>query len=561
MHTNRPMFPYKRTITAAILETSLDAAFTIRQDGLIVDVNTAATRMFGWSRQELLGRNISVIVAAPHKSSHDGYLRNFDPHRGVSHILGNGRLLKAEHKDGSQFPVEVGISSFILEGQQFFTGFVRDMTERQSHVDELHRLATHDDDTGLLNFRGFRALAEGHPETAGQSCLQLQLQGFSRAIASQGRPAGKQILIAVTERLRQCAATHSHAVPLARVGEAAFALLVSGDALGLAEKIQAAVNTPIPYEGMALEVVTRIGVSQSAGTFEARFREAMAACEQVNRVCGGVLPFSMALAERLRRELLIESRLRHAVTENALRLVLQPKLDLRSEQVVGAEALVRWQDAELGMVSPADFIPIAERTGQIRPITDWVLAQSLAAIRPYAGRGFSVAVNFSALDFQQPDVVQRVQAALADAQVAPRQLVIELTESAVADDPAATAARMHDLKALGIAISLDDFGTGYSSLSYLSQFPIDTLKIDASFVRDTPDNANANAIAAAVAALAGALNMSTVAEGVETRAQADFLKTLHVDQCQGYLFSRPLTPGDFDDFVIAPSHHFVKEYQ
>ncbi len=250
----------------------------------------------------------------------------------------------------------------------------------------------------------------------------------------------------------------------------------------------------------------------------------------------------------------MESRLRGAVKENALRLMLQPKIDLQSEKVIGAEALVRWQDAELGLVLPIDFIPLAERTGQIRGITDWVLRQSLAEIRRYSDDGLSVAVNFSSLDFQQPDLIDRVRMALTDARVNPRQLVIELTESVVADAPTTTAERMRELKALGVSISLDDFGTGYSSLSYLRQFPIDTLKIDISFVRYTPDNADANAIAVAVGALARALNMKTIAEGVETRAQADFLKSLSVDQCQGFLFSKPLTPGDFHALVTQQQY-------
>ena len=543
------MFPYDQTITAAILETSLDATFTIRHDGCIVDINTAASRMFGWSREEFLGRNIACIVPVPHKSQHDDYLHNFNPSRGVSHILGNGQLLLAERKDGTQFPVEVGISSFTLEGQRFFTGFVRDMTERQFHLDELQRLATHDDDTGLLNYRGLRAWIKLHAGTKHTTCLYLQLHGFFRVVAAQGRQAGKQILLSAAERLQQCCSEYGAEIVLARVGEAAFSLLVPGDAVAFAQACQRAINTPIPYVGMVLEVVAKIGISSASGTFENRFREAMASCERVSQGCDGVLSFTSTLAERLQRELLIETRLRHAVEENALRLALQPKLDLGRERVVGAEALVRWHDAQLGLVSPAEFIPIAERTGQVRQITDWVLAQSLAAIRPYAGQGFSVAVNFSSLDFQQPDVAQRVHTALAAAQIDPAQLEIELTESTVADDPTATAGRMRELKSLGVALSLDDFGTGYSSLSYLRQFPIDTLKIDASFVRYTPDDADANAITAAIGALAGALNLSTIAEGVETRAQADFLNELGIDHCQGYLFSRPLTPEDFQAFV------------
>jgi len=212
---------------------------------------------------------------------------------------------------------------------------------------------------------------------------------------------------------------------------------------------------------------------------------------------------------------------------------------------------VRWQDEDLGLVSPLDFIGVAERSGLIHQITDWVLEHSLAEFQRYRHQGLSVAVNFSALDFQQSDVVDRVRQSLRQYDFDPALLEIELTESTVAQDPQATAARMRELKAEGIGLALDDFGTGYSSLAYLRQFPLDTLKIDASFVRNTPDTPDANAVAGAIAALARALNMQTVAEGVETRAQAEFLKSLSVERCQGFLFSRPLPPSEFHQYVAA----------
>jgi PAS domain S-box-containing protein len=546
------MFPYDQAITTAILETSLDAAFTIQQNGLIVDSNKSATRMFGWSKEEFLGRNISSIVPEPIKSRHDANLLNFNPRIGISHILGNGKLLLAERKDGSNFPVEVGISSFTIDGQRFFTGFVRDMTEKQRHVDHLQYLASHDNDTDLLNYHGLMELAGKIDAEPVEACIYIQIIGFHRIVAVQGREAGRHILRTVADRLRNFLAGEVQPtgdVALARVGESAFALFTSRNDLDIAKGCQATVKAPIPYEQMVLQVVARIGISEQTVDAAESFRNAMSASEQVKQSCGGIFHYCASLSDKLRQELNMESRLRNALKENALRLLLQPKIDFQSEKVIGAEALVRWQDAELGLVSPVDFIPLAERTGQIRGITDWVLQQSLAEIRRYSIEGLSVAVNFSSLDFEQPDLIDRVSKALADSNVDPKQLVIELTESVVADDPTATAQRMRELKALGIAISLDDFGTGYSSLSYLRQFPIDTLKIDASFVRHTPDNPDANAIARAVSALAHALNMKTIAEGVETRAQADFLKSLSVDQCQGFLFSKPLTPEDFHTFV------------
>lgn len=548
------MFPYDQAITTAILEMSLDAAFTIQQDGLIVDCNTSATRMFGWSKEELLGRSISLIVSEPTKSRHDAILQNFNPGKGISHILGSGQSLLAERKDGSYLPVEVGISSFTIEGKRFFTGFVRDMTERQRHIDSLQHLASHDNVTPLLNFHGLMERADKADFELAKTCLYIQVDGFHRIVALQGIEAGKYILRTIADRLRNCLVSAGEAQPagdaaLARVGESAFALFTSRNGMDLAKVCQTAVKNPIPYEQMVLQVVARIGISEQVVGVAENFRNAMSASEQLKQGCGGIFNYCASLSDKLRQELNMESRLRNALKENALRLMLQPKIDFQSEKVIGAEALVRWQDAEFGLVSPADFIPLAERTGQIRGITDWVLQQSLAEIRRYGNDGLSVAVNFSSLDFEQPDLVDRVNQALTDSKVNPQQLVIELTESVVADDPTATAQRMRDLKALGIAISLDDFGTGYSSLSYLRQFPLDTLKIDASFVRHIPGSQDANAIATAVRALAHALNMKTVAEGVETRAQANFLKSLSVDQCQGFLFSKPLTPEDFHAFV------------
>ncbi|WP_028535680.1 putative bifunctional diguanylate cyclase/phosphodiesterase [Paludibacterium yongneupense] len=539
------MLPCDQSITAAILETSLDAVFTIRADGTIVDSNSAATRQFGWSKAELLGRNIACIVPEPMRGKHDGFLQHFDPARGISHILGNGKVLLAERKDGSCFPVEVGISCFEAGGERFFTGFVRDMTERQRHIDHLHYLASHDPDTGVLNYRGLMAeCTEG-----GGAALYLQMNGFHRIVAAQGRRAGEHILKTAATRLQHCLMANGSGAAVARVGEAAFALFAEQDERGVAKGCLDALQAPIPFAHMALRLTASIGISGHERDAAQRLRDAMTACEHLDVNAGGILVFSSELSDKLQRDLYVESRLRTAIEENALRLTLQPKLDLKSETIVGAEALIRWQDAELGWVMPADFIPIAERSGQIGDISDWVLTRSLEEIRRHAGRGLSVAVNFSAQDFQQSDVGARVASALARADVQASQLEIELTESIVAENPAATAQRMGELKKRGVALSIDDFGTGYSSLSYLRQFPLDTLKIDASFVRHTPDDADANAIAGAIAALARALNLSTVAEGVETRAQANFLKSLAVDQCQGYLFSRPLAPADFHELV------------
>jgi EAL domain-containing protein (putative c-di-GMP-specific phosphodiesterase class I) len=223
--------------------------------------------------------------------------------------------------------------------------------------------------------------------------------------------------------------------------------------------------------------------------------------------------------------------------------------------LLGAEALARWHDPDLGWVAPAEFVPLAERVGIIGNLDDWILRRSLqeAASWRRAGLDLTVAVNVSAIELRNRDLVSRVRSAIRDAKCDPAQLVVELTESAVAEDPAEAVRQLRALKELGVSLSLDDFGTGYSSLSHLRQFPFDSLKIDRSFVIDLPGDPDACAIARAIVALARSLGIETVAEGVETEAQRDFLKELHVDIQQGFLHSRPLPPDEFLAVSMAGS--------
>jgi predicted signal transduction protein with EAL and GGDEF domain len=327
-------------------------------------------------------------------------------------------------KDGSLFPVEVGISSFKHDGQRFFTGFVRDRTERQAHVEQLHWHATRDEETRLINYKGLVERAqESRDGLAGMACVVIQLQWLARCIAAQGRTAGLHIVRTLGDRIQECIDSHCAAgAVLARTGGDTFTLFAKGDVLPTVRRIQLAVNEPIGYAAVSLQVIARIGVSTDAGTLEERYHEGVVASERVDGQCGGVQAYSQELSARLQREFLIEYRLRGAVSGNALRLMLQPKVCLSSGKVFGAEALVRWVDAELGPMSPVEFIPIAERSGQIVAITEWMLHQSLTTIKQYAAQGLSVAVNFSAIDFQQHDMLQRVERALADTQVEASQL-------------------------------------------------------------------------------------------------------------------------------------------
>jgi len=257
--------------------------------------------------------------------------------------------------------------------------------------------------------------------------------------------------------------------------------------------------------------------------------------------------FSRDLSDELQRRVLLEARLKHALARKEFVLHYQPKLEIRSGRLMGWEALLRWQSPELGAVSPEEFIPIAEQSGLILPIGDWVLREACRQMRAWQDMGLtagSMAVNLSTRQFRQKDLAEEISIALRDTGLAPSDLELEITESSIMDSLASAAAVLAELERLGIRIAVDDFGTGYSSLSYLKTFSIHCLKIDRSFINDIPGDENDTAIVRTIIALASSLGLTVVAEGVETEAQLAYLRANHCDQVQGYLFSRPLPPDE-----------------
>jgi EAL domain-containing protein (putative c-di-GMP-specific phosphodiesterase class I) len=264
--------------------------------------------------------------------------------------------------------------------------------------------------------------------------------------------------------------------------------------------------------------------------------------------------FSKALNEGALKRLTIESHLRAAIEAEAMHLHYQPRVEIATGRITGAEALVRWNHPSLGAVPPKDFIPLAEETGLIVPLGDWILRTACAKRRAWLDTGHDdirVSVNVSTVQFRDPDLIATVSRALADAGLDPSQMELEITESLVLQDDEATATILSELRAMGLRIALDDFGTGYSSLSYLARFPLDILKLDRSFVRDVTMNASARGIAAAVISMAHVLGLRVVAEGVDQEEQARFLKEQGCDEIQGFLVSGALDPDEFLRFRAA----------
>ena len=351
---------------------------------------------------------------------------------------------------------------------------------------------------------------------------------------------------------------------LARVGGNGFAALLPNlhnlskvdSATSIARQVLSAFSKPFQIDGREMFVTVSIGIAISPGDGEeadALLKSAEMAMYQAKKRGRNTYEFfSGEMNASSLERLTLETQLRHAVERGEFLLFYQPKVDVTTRRITGAEALIRWKHPELGIVSPAKFIPIAEETGLIVEIGQWVLRTACAQVKAWTQAGLpalSVSVNVSTAQFKQRKVWHAVRGALERSGIMPGQLILELTESMLMENANDSIDMLNELKEIGVKISVDDFGTGYSSLSYLSRFPIDELKIDRSFVSGLPVDRNGAAIVGAIIALARELGLKTVAEGVENDEQLRFLLSRHCDQYQGYLCSRPAPPELFANLL------------
>jgi diguanylate cyclase (GGDEF)-like protein len=428
---------------------------------------------------------------------------------------------------------------------------------------QLQRLASHDALTGLPNrallmdrLRQGLARWERHKQKA--TIAFVDLDHFKNINDSLGHTAGDKTLVAVAEKLRG-AIRESDTV--ARFGGDEFVLILEDQNgidshMRVLERISAALCEPIPDLPLEIAITSSIGYScypedgTNADTLLNAADAAMYLAKQLGR--SNIQPYTADMRMQALERLTMETKLRYAVENNQLILHYQPKVDLRTGHVVGMEALVRWNHPELGMVLPGVFIPIAEESGLIVPMGDWILrtACEQALAWKQAGTPIPVAVNLSAKQFQQPDISSRVRFALESIGLDAQYLELELTESMSMVNPEKSIAIMQTFKELGITLTIDDFGTGYSNLSYLKRFPVDKLKLDQSFVRDMTQSAEALAISQAVLAVAHNLGLKVVAEGVETESQLNLLARNHCDEVQGFYFSKPLSAEQCTAFFL-----------
>ena len=548
--------------TQAILDNMVDAVITINAQGQMESFNQAACAMFGYTPGEAIGRNVALLMPQPHRGQHDGYLANYRQ-TGEARIIGRPRELEGQRKDGTVFPINLSVSKLELPGRVTFVGLIMDITQRRQNEDEIRRLAFYDPLTHLPNRRLLLDQLRHAMLTAARSgqrgaVMLLDLDHFKQINDSLGHTVGDALLVQVAQRLQSCVREGDI---LARLGGDEFVLVLealagtdqdaASRAEGIASKILAVLGETYTLNAKAYTCTPSIGLAifpQSYETMDELLKQADAAMYQAkaagrNRVC--FFDFALQAAAEAREAL--TDAIRQALVRQEFQLFYQIQVQ-EDGAVQGVEALVRWRHPTRGMVSPAQFIPLAEETGLILPLGQWVLETACAQLVAWAQAPqtatWTIAVNVSALQFAQTDFVSNVLLALERTGANPHLLKLELTESMVVGNVDAIIGRMNALRARGVRFSLDDFGTGYSSLSYLKRLPLDQLKIDQSFVRDLLVDPNDAVIAQTIVSLGHSLGLLVIAEGVETQEQRDDLARMGCDAFQGYFFGRPSPAAD-----------------
>ena len=525
--------------------------------GKFIEVNDVACSKLGYTRDELLNMT-PLDIAAPETA--------LEIEKTIKKLLSHTNLSYEKihiTKSGQKIPIEINAHIFNWNKQKVVQSIARDITERKRAEETIRRQAYYDVLTNLPNRPLFKdrleqGMKNAHHNKQMLAIMILDLDRFKNINETLGHVLGDKLLVAVSERLLGILNENE---TIARFGGDEFALLLPQigkveEATEHAQKIIELLATPFKLNEHELHVTTSIGVAfypDDGETSELVLKNAETAMYRAkDQGRNNYQLYASGMNVSAFKQLLMENSLRRALEKEEFVIYYQPQISLTTQKVIGAEALVRRQHPDLGLVFPNEFIGLAEETGLIVPIGEWIIKKVCEQSKKWQADGFEkmcIAVNLSARQFQQMNLVSTIAKIIADTGLDPACLGLEVTESIAMKNADFTIAALNEFKKMKIHLSLDDFGTGYSSLSYLKRFPLETLKIDRSFVRDITTDPNDAAIVNAVVALAHSLKLSVVAEGVETEGQLTFLKNHQCDSVQGYIFSHPLSEINFLKFI------------
>jgi diguanylate cyclase (GGDEF)-like protein/PAS domain S-box-containing protein len=552
----------QQRLAATVFEAASEGIFILDPDYRVLAVNRAFSAVTGYSSEEVVGRTVTSLIGSREMRRQYQMIRQELDNSGTW----QGELIETR-KSGELYPqwLQLNLVRDAAGRPSQIVGFFADLTARREAEERLRYLSHYDDLTGLANRSLFRERLHDASQRARQSgrsiaLVHIDLDRFKLLNDSLGHEVADQLLRQMSRRLTQ-------AVPeadcIARLSGDEFVIIL--DAYGslsslarVASRLLAKLRVPMTVGGHELVVSASLGISllpDYAREISALISQANMAVQHAKHLGGNTFQFftdnlQACTLERLQ----LENQLRKAIDEGQLEVFYQPKLNLADDQLNAAEALVRWRHPQQGMIAPSEFIGLAEETGLIAPIGEFVLRQACQQACAWQRQGLAkirVSVNISVHQLRQGNLTSLVRQVLEETGLAPQYLELELTESQLLDNVDSVIVTFRQLRELGVKLAIDDFGTGYSSLSYLKRFPVHYVKIDQTFIRDLSPGGEDAAITRAIIAMAHSLELKVVAEGVETQAQMDFLKSQNCDEIQGYLISRPVEASAFAELLRA----------
>lgn len=537
----------------AVTENAFDAIVTADQKGIIDSVNHAACNMFGYDNKDLVGKNVSMLMPEPYRSEHDRYIKHFLM-TGKGRLLNNHAEVVGQRKDGSTFPVEIALSEMYIGDQRLFVAVARDITETKQQTAALEYQALHDALTELPNrtllsdrIRQSVLMAQRNHQPF--TLMLLDLDRFKDINDTLGHQYGDIVLQHIAMRVREVLRESD---TIARLGGDEFAVLLPKTELEQAKhivkKIIQRIEEPIVVNNQTLHVGASVGMTlypQHGEDEVTLLQRADVAMYVAKRNHLGHAIYDPSTDQHSLRNLALLGELRGAIERDHLVLHYQPKVNLKTGKAYGVEALVRWNHPDHGIMYPDEFIPLAEQTGLIMPLSMWVLKSALSEREKYLSEGVTLdmAVNLSARNLHDPKFPERVMDVINNHDDSLVRICFEITETAIMADPVRALDILNKLSQKGVFLSIDDFGTGYSSLAHLKQMPVDELKIDKSFVMNMVEDENDAVIVRSIIDLAHNIGISVVAEGVETERVYNMLKEMGCDSVQGHYICGPL-PSD-----------------